>query len=351
MTGRTPFLSVVIRSKDEADRLRLTLASLECQAADCEIVVVDDGSSDHTAQVIAEMAGSLPITGLRHEQARGRSAASNAGARAARGEVLLFHDGDTLFGPDSLAAHASLHARSPGILVRGETLHLRGTRLFRDPHAGAPWPDQTDAVARRPASELARLRVTLDQVRDDFAAIHARAEHGIYPGAGPRRLFELEMEALETVPDCGVLWSAACGSNLSVRRADFLRSGGFNEALDINEHRELALRLVGQGTRLVPGRGARSYHMTHRSGWRDPLHDTAWEEVFLKAHPVPAVALLSVFWASLSQSSPIPEAHRIGSLPELERAAKGETGLDYDVARGAIGARPLGTRFWRNGAA
>jgi glycosyltransferase involved in cell wall biosynthesis len=351
MTQRTPFISVVIRSKDEADRLRLTLASLECQAADCEIIVVDDGSSDHTPEIVAGMAHRLPIVGLRHERARGRSAASNAGAMAARGEVLLFHDGDTLFGPDSLDVHAALHARSPGVIVRGETMHLRGTRLLRDPDSGAPWPDQTGALARRPATEIDQMRVTMEQVRQDFATIAGRAEHGIYPGTGPRRLFELEMEALANVPDCGVLWSAACGSNLSVRRTAFVEADGFNDAIDINEHRELALRLVKRGNRLVAGTGTRSYHMTHRSGWRDPLHDTAWEEAFLQAHPVPAVALLSVFWASLSPASTIPESHRIASLPELERAAGGETGVDYDIARRAIGVRELGSGFWRGGTA
>ena len=351
MTQRTPFISVVIRSKDEADRLRLTLVSLECQAADCEIVVVDDGSSDHTAGIIAEMARTLPIVGLRHDRPRGRSAASNAGARAARGEVLLFHDGDTLFGPDSLAVHAALHAGSRGVVVRGETMHLRGTRLLRDPDSGVPWPDHADAVSRRPAGEIDRMRVTMEQVRQDFSCIDSRAEDGIYPGTGPRRLFELEMEALVNAPGCGVLWSAACGSNLSVRRTEFIEAGGFNDAIDINEHRELALRLAKRGDRLVPGTGARSYHMTHRSGWRDPLHDTAWEDAFLRAHPLPAVALLAVFWASLSPTSPIPEAYRIGSLPELEQAADGRTGLDYDIARRAIGVRELGSGFWRSGTA
>jgi glycosyltransferase involved in cell wall biosynthesis len=41
-------LSVVIRSRDEADRLRLTLTSLGRQTVEVEVVVVDDGSTDHT---------------------------------------------------------------------------------------------------------------------------------------------------------------------------------------------------------------------------------------------------------------------------------------------------------------
>ena len=51
--------SVVVRSKDEADRLRLTLVSLACQSELPEVVVVNDGSSDHTEQVLDEMRSEL----------------------------------------------------------------------------------------------------------------------------------------------------------------------------------------------------------------------------------------------------------------------------------------------------
>jgi hypothetical protein len=49
--------SVISRSKDEADRLRLTLTSLACQSEPPEVVVVNDGSSDHTKDVIATAEG------------------------------------------------------------------------------------------------------------------------------------------------------------------------------------------------------------------------------------------------------------------------------------------------------
>jgi len=93
-------VSVVIRTKDEADRLRLTLASLARQSMPAEVVVVDDGSTDHTQAVLTEAAATLPIVHVRHAAARGRSAASNAGARAASGELLIFLDGDTLAHPE-----------------------------------------------------------------------------------------------------------------------------------------------------------------------------------------------------------------------------------------------------------
>ena len=71
---------------------------------------------------------------------------------------------------------------------------------------------------------------------------------------------------------------------------------------------------------------------------QDP--ETAWERLFWRAHPVPAVKLLSVFWASLGAASRIPPEARIRSLPELEEAASGARQVDYDEVRRRIGGLP-----------
>lgn len=340
--GRNLKLSVVVRSKDEADRLRLTLASLARQSHPAEVVVVDDGSSDHTAEVIAEAARKTPITRLRHPSALGRSDASNAGARAASGEVVLFLDGDTLAGPDCVARHVAAHARTPGLCGRGETFHLRATRFLLDPETASPRPGQEARLARMPPAEREGLKVTLAQVEQDFAAIDRRASPGLYPGAGPRALYDIEVTALRQHPGCGVLWAAASGANFSVRRDAFLASGGFDEALVINEHRELALRMCLEGGRMGFVEGARSYHMTHRSGWRDPLTEPGWEAAFYRRHPIRAVKLLPVLWASLADASPVPPPARITSLADLERIAGEASSIDYDAVRRLIpGLQPL----------
>ena len=51
-----------------------------------------------------------------------------------------------------------------------------------------------------------------------------------------------------------------------MRREGFLCAAALAVTLDINEHRELALRLSLAGARMAPVLGARSYHLTHRSG-------------------------------------------------------------------------------------
>lgn len=308
--------SVIIRSKDEADRLRLTLASLACQSEAPEVVVVNDGSSDHTAEVIAGAGAKLDLTAVHHTQAAGRSAAANAGAARATGDIVIFLDGDTLAEPEFVARHLACHRAATNLIVRGETHHLRCTRPFLDPEVGTARAGEEERVSRMSLNELSRSTVTGEQIRSDFAGVDRRSQPGIYPGFGPRKLFEMEMEALRDPVDCGVLWVAASGANQSLSREAFLKSGGFHPRITINEHRELALRLCKAGMRMAPT-SARTYHMTHRSGWRDPLEDQEWEAIFYEAHPHAAVALLPLLWQSFSDGAGVPEAARICSLAQL----------------------------------
>jgi glycosyltransferase involved in cell wall biosynthesis len=324
--------SVVIRSKDEADRLRLTLSSLACQSEPAEVIVVNDGSTDHTRNVLATMRDELDIVAIHHNLPAGRSGAANVGATRATGDIVIFLDGDTLAAPDMVARHLDRHRQKKGLIVRGETWHLRCTRLFLDPETGSAKPGEETKVARMSAAELARSIVTRQQICNEFGAIDGRAQPGIYPGFGPRRLYELEMEALREHQACGVLWSAASGANQSLSRSAFLNGGGFHPDLTINEHRELALRLCNGGLTMTSCT-ARTYHMIHRSGWRDPLEDRDWEDIFYRAHPLPEVALLPLLWDSLSDTTTLPRASRILSLPELAVAAHRCRGL---VGRQAV---------------
>jgi glycosyltransferase involved in cell wall biosynthesis len=339
-SARLP-VSVVVISCNEAPRLRLVLESLAAQdltprdggpSVDLEVVVVDDASTDETRDVLLEARSRLPLQVRRHDQSWGRSPSRNDGVAAARGEVVIFFDGDVLAWARLVALHAATHAGRVGVMGRGETYHLRCTRFFHDPERGTPRPGEEDRVARM-GPQLHAALVTREQIRSRFDAVTARGEPGIYAGAGPRRLYELEMQALHAVPGASILWMAASGHNFSVRREEFRAVGGFHPRLTINEHRELAIRLQQRGARMVPVSGARSFHMLHRTGWRDPLVDTDWERTFYEAHPTLATQLMSVFWLSLSGDRDVPEQARILSLEQLEAIVQGGTDVDYSALR------------------
>lgn len=335
MTRATKRVSIVIRSRNEADRLRLTLNSLARQSETPEVIVVNDGSTDHTCAVLDTPPAGIDLVVIHHDVAHGRSSASNAGAERASGDILLFLDGDTLTAPELTQRHLEAHEGRDDLIVRGATHHLRCTRFFLDPEAGTPRTGEERRIARMSEAERSKAIVTRRQIAEDFAAIDVRSEPGIYPGFGPRKLFDTEMSNVRDHPECSALWAAASGSNQSVHRRAFLDAGGFMPQLAINEHRELALRLCRQGLRMRVCDG-RTYHLTHRAGWRDPLIDKEWEEIFFRAHPIAEVALLSVFWQSLSESASLSSSARLLSLPELAFAADRLRGIqDPDAIREA----------------
>ena len=81
---------------------------------DFEIVVVDDGSTDHTADTVQELSNPL-VRYIRHEKNRGCSAAYNTAISAARGEYLAFLDSDDLWMPSYLERQVSFLAKDPGV--------------------------------------------------------------------------------------------------------------------------------------------------------------------------------------------------------------------------------------------
>src|SRR3984893_10316753 len=87
-------LSVVIPVYDRERELRRAVSScLAQQAADFEVIVVDDGSRDRSAAVAAEYAG-RGVRLIRHPENLGSSPARSSGIRAAAGEWIVRLDSD-----------------------------------------------------------------------------------------------------------------------------------------------------------------------------------------------------------------------------------------------------------------
>ncbi len=95
-----PTVSVIIPAYNEARDLPRCLATLRDQThRPAEIIVVDDGSTDATADIARSFAGVTLLHGDHH----GSGAARNTGAAAATGDVLAFLDADMRFARDFLA--------------------------------------------------------------------------------------------------------------------------------------------------------------------------------------------------------------------------------------------------------
>lgn len=128
-------LSVVMPAYNEADNLPDVLGELQgCLDAlelSWEILVVDDGSTDRTQQVLNELGAELPqLRQIRLGSNLGKSAALDAGLARSRGEVVVLMDADGQDDPESL--HSMLKAIDGGLdVVTGSRSANRQDRLVK----------------------------------------------------------------------------------------------------------------------------------------------------------------------------------------------------------------------------
>jgi glycosyltransferase involved in cell wall biosynthesis len=110
-------LTVVIPTYNRADVLKLALQAYGKQSAPeliRELIVVDDGSTDHTDAVVNESQANCPFPVRYLKQTnRGPAAARNVGIRESRSELILFTDSDIVPAPTLVSQHVKWHKRHP----------------------------------------------------------------------------------------------------------------------------------------------------------------------------------------------------------------------------------------------
>ncbi|MFF4377992.1 bifunctional polysaccharide deacetylase/glycosyltransferase family 2 protein [Kitasatospora sp. NPDC001547] len=93
-------VSVIVPAYNESAGIEAALRSLLASDHPVEVIVVDDGSTDGTADLVEAL--DLPYTRVIRQENAGKPAALNTGIAAARSELLVMVDGDTVFEPDAV---------------------------------------------------------------------------------------------------------------------------------------------------------------------------------------------------------------------------------------------------------
>lgn len=196
-------LSVVIPTYNRVERLRSCLEALNRQTlakSQFEVVVVIDGSTDKTREMLHKFEASYSLRAIWQENS-GQAHALNRGIQEAQGHYCLFLDDDIVAGPELAAEHLKAQHQYPNALVAGQlTLSLP---------SNAGW--YANAFARGWRAHYEEL-------------IHERSK---------------------------LTWEDCYSGNLSVPREALLKCGGFSENMIRGYDVELARRLEKQGCTLV----------------------------------------------------------------------------------------------------
>jgi rSAM/selenodomain-associated transferase 2 len=125
-SGGPAMLSIIIPVLNEASNLRRLLPSLPQTCPGAEVIVVDGGSSDETLDVLQRFLVARLVA-----SPRGRARQMNAGAREARGEILLFLHADSLL-PDGAGEMIQAALADPQIVGGRFDVRLDSPRpIFR----------------------------------------------------------------------------------------------------------------------------------------------------------------------------------------------------------------------------
>ncbi|MEK1890879.1 MAG: glycosyltransferase family 2 protein [Phyllobacterium sp.] len=162
-----PAITIVIPCRNEAANLAFLLDEVDAamDGRSYEVIVVDDGSTDTTGDVLAGRINvGKPLRHVRHDKSAGQSAAVRSGVFAARGDIVVTMDGDGQNNPAYLPqlADALLNAGSSIGIAAGQRLKRTDTKLKQ--------------IASKYANQL-RGAILKDNTRDSGCGLKALHTH------------------------------------------------------------------------------------------------------------------------------------------------------------------------------
>lgn len=131
--GATPELTVLIPALDEQDTLGEVLDRLLALPLRLQIIVIDDGSTDRTPEILAGYGERIDV--LRNSQRGGKGSAIRQALPHARGEVVIIQDADLEYFPEEIP-------QIVGPILRGEANIVYGTRFAQGLPKGMALPNK-----------------------------------------------------------------------------------------------------------------------------------------------------------------------------------------------------------------
>jgi glycosyltransferase involved in cell wall biosynthesis len=120
-------ISVVIPVYNEVKTIKEIVARVQSVALDKEIVIVDDGSSDGTREVLNDLKNTEGITVLFHDRNQGKGAALRTAFKQVKGDIVILQDADLEYDPNE-------YGKLIRPILEGKADAVYGSRFLGGPH-------------------------------------------------------------------------------------------------------------------------------------------------------------------------------------------------------------------------
>jgi dolichyl-phosphate beta-glucosyltransferase len=174
-----PFLSVIVPAYNEAERIPLTLLDMDKRLSEAtfsyEILVINDGSKDKTAEIVEKMAKTIPhLVLINNEKNQGKGGVVRDGMLAAKGQYRIFTDADNSTSIEQFEKMLPFFADGYEVVI--------GSRAVKGAHLEPAQPFYRRILGR--VSNLIIQAVNLPGIWDTqcgFKAFTAEAAERIFP--------------------------------------------------------------------------------------------------------------------------------------------------------------------------
>lgn len=277
-------LSVIIPTYNRSELLNFTLHSLTLQdlpKKSFEVIVVDDGSTDNSKEIVIAFTKRLNIKYFyKKDEGYCPSSTRNIGIMNAIGKICLFIDSGLLLGEKCLSAHLSFHSETElaNVAVLGYVYGLY--------HNSNEDQYLIDLINFQKPTE------SINQIKERNISPDVRENH-----------FTKYNDAISDLP---APWTMFLAGNVSVSRYNLIDAGMFDENFDGRwgcEDNELGFRLHQNGIKIKLCRKAESLHYPHEMDFDDKIdqgyenciyfnrkHNTAETKLFLQHYQKIAIS-------------------------------------------------------------
>lgn len=312
-------VSIIVPSYNACERLYNNLISLGVQSHDkseFEVIVVDDGSTDDTSEMLSSFAGNFDLKYILLKENRGRSYARNCGLDTSSGDLIIFHDSDMIAERNFVSKHIENH-KDKNSVVCGNSWRRIYTYYYKD-FKGYLEKNFNNKVKAYKLSGILYNKKPLLQEKDivngnflDYSfdlTDKSLAEKRILDYFGPK------------LEGFNYPWSMFVTNNCSVLKENIVSVGSFdNEFVNWGcEDLELGYRLYKKGFSFIKDNEIMSVHQEHPINFSQNGFDSLY--YFTKKHN--CIDLLLYYYGNeicLNKIQTNKILYEIQKLEELEQ--------------------------------